>query len=118
MVTISPRASVAHEAGVDFPARLRVAAITAGLDCVITPALPGADPIDRLRAELAGMRIRGVPLYRLGQITRERVASALDLLDGVEAYREIRGTPTEVVALARDLYCMQAAELDCMEEPA
>jgi hypothetical protein len=90
-------------------------------DVVVTPAPSGADAIERLRSELAGMRNGRVPLYWLGQITRGRVAAALDLLDGVEEYDEIRGTPatpTAVLDLARDLFCARAAELECMEATA
>lgn len=88
---------------------------------VVTPAAPDADPVERLRAELAGMYIHRVPMYRLAQITRGRIAAALDLLDGVEAYDEIRATPTTpaaVLNLARDLFCARAAEQDCLLELA
>lgn len=88
---------------------------------VVIPAPHGADPVEQLRAELAGMRDRGVPLYRLHQITRGRIVAALDLLDGVESYSQIRQTPktpAAVVDLARDLWCARAAERDCQSEVA
>jgi len=88
---------------------------------VVMPAPPGADPIERLRSELAGMSWGGIPMYWLPQITRARVTAALDLLDGVKEYREIVASPTTppaVLDLARELFCARAVELDCMETEA
>jgi hypothetical protein len=83
---------------------------------LVSPAPPGANPIAKLRAELAGMRDRrGVPLFWLPQLRREVLLGALDLLDCVTHYREIasRQAPHEVAMLAQDLFCMRAAEADC-----
>lgn len=88
---------------------------------VVTPAAPDADPVERLRAELAGMQVRGVPMYRVAQITRGRIVAALDLLDDVRTYDEIRAKPTiptAVLELARDLFCARAAEQECFLELA
>jgi hypothetical protein len=60
-------------------------------------------------------------MYWLRQITRSRLIAALDLLDGVESYDQIRATPrtpAAVVDLARDLWCARAAERDCQSEVA
>ncbi len=60
-------------------------------------------------------------MYRLAQITRGRIVAALDVLDGVEAYDEIRAKPTiptAVLELARDLFCARAAEQEFLLELA
>ncbi|MGO9008594.1 MAG: hypothetical protein ACLQPN_00710 [Bryobacteraceae bacterium] len=72
------------------------------------------DPITRLQLELAAMNFRGRALY--SQVfSRNTISAALDLLDGVDNFHEIpapAGTPEPTLDLARDLFCMMAAEAD------
>lgn len=72
------------------------------------------DPITRLQIELAAMNFRGRALY--SQVfSRNTISAALDLLDGVDNFHEIpapAGTPEPTLDLARDLFCMMAAEAD------
>jgi hypothetical protein len=93
-------------------------------DCVViaTPPAPDADPITRLQSELAGMlTLGGLPAYWLPQLRREVIEEALDLLDGVEEYDQIQARPCTselALELARDLFCMDAAERECERECA
>lgn len=77
-----------------------------------------SDPITKLQIELANMNYRGRALYTR-VFSRETIIAALDLLDGVEEYRHIptpAGTPEPTLELARDLFCMMAAEADEADE--
>ncbi len=108
-------------------ARLAGALEAAGVDCVVQPAPLGSDPVERLRSELAGMRVRSQPLFPLQQLRRPVVIAALRLMaqarrgSEVPVPREIQppdGMPAATVELARDLCAMWCAEADCREEVA
>jgi len=65
------------------------------------------------------MNYRGRALYPR-VFTRNVISAALDLLDGVEKYSEISpptGTPKPTLELARDLFCMMAAEEEAEADP-
>jgi hypothetical protein len=97
-----------HCPGLDIPVQIVA---------VATPK-PSDDPITRLQIELASMGRRGRATYSR-VFSRNTISAALDLLDGVEAYHQIlapAGTPDPVLNLARDLYCMLAAEADLAED--
>lgn len=87
----------------------------AGFNCMVSPPPPGSDAIDRLRCELARLRIGGRPAYPLPHIRRQIVREALQLLNGVDSYREILakpGTSKSALSLAQDLFCMRSAQAD------
>ncbi len=108
-------------------ARLAGALEAVGFNCIVSPPPPGSDPVERLRGELAGMRVRGRPLFALPQLRRPVVIAALRLMaqarrgDGVPVPTELRppqSTPAAAVQLALDLCAAWCAEADCHEEVA